>query len=356
MDLDSRARTAAQGLRRAVEVMEMSTDTQQPKKVERFDQYRGRKDRNRKVGALAVAAAVVVVLALVAVTTLQSSSTTPAGPPPISWPISAPGTGGFTVDLATGKATPLPDSIARSDSNYAVSPDHTRVVYNVATSPSLYMANMDGTGVRQITSDRSKAVGAQWSPDGSELVYQQRPLDPNSVALGNLFIYDVRTARSTQITNLDQSTRTGGWWFMAPSFMPTDRAPAILFQMPRGTNPQVWDLWSVPVSGGKPVIVQRNAGWGAMDADGRLAYATPVSAHTFDEGELFVRNVQPATAPEPLVRGPIVKVGWSPDGTRVAYVGKDYIYVLNVEDGSTTKVVKGGSAEWFDDNTLIVAP
>ncbi len=117
----------------------------------------------------------------------------------------------------------------------------------------------------------------------------------------------------------------------------------------------VWDLWSVPVSGGKPVIVQRNAGWGAMDADGRLAYATPVSAHTFDEGELFVRNVQHATAPEPLVRGPIVKVGWSPDGTRVAYVGKDYIYVLNVEDGSTTKVVKGGGAEWFDDNTLIVA-
>ena len=355
MDLDTRARSAAQGIRRAVEVMEMSTDTQQPKKVERLNQYQERKDRNRKVGALAVAAAVVVVLALVAVTTLQSSSTTPAAPPAINWPISAPGTGGFTVDLTTGKATPLPDGIAPSDSNYAVSPDHTKVVYN-PSSPSLYMANMDGTGVRQITSGRSSAVGAQWSPDGSELVYQQRPLDPNSVALGNLFIYDVRTGRSTQITNFNQSTRTGGWWFMAPSFMPTDHAPAILFQMPRGTNPQVWDLWSVPVSGGKPAIVQRNAGWGAMYSDGRLAYATPVSADTFDGGELLVRNVRHATAPQPLVPGPIVKVGWSPDGTRVAYVGKDYIYVLNVADGSTTKIVKGGSAEWFDDNTLIVTP
>ncbi len=51
MDLDTRARSAAQGIRRAVEVMEMSTDTPQGKKVERFDQYQGRKDRNRKVGA-----------------------------------------------------------------------------------------------------------------------------------------------------------------------------------------------------------------------------------------------------------------------------------------------------------------
>jgi WD40 repeat protein len=356
MDLDTRARSAAQGIRRAVEVMEMTTKTEQPRKVERFDQYEDRKDRNRKVGALAVAAAMAVIVAIVAVSSARTDQTQPAENPAISWPISAPGTGGFTVDLTTGKATPLPDSIAQADSNYAVSPDHTKVVYECCASPSLYMANMDGTGIRQITSDRSRATGAQWSPDGSTLVYQQRSLDPNSTALGNLFIYDVRTARSTRITNLDQLTRTGGWWFMFPTFMPTDRGPAILFQMPRGTNPQVWDLWSVPVSGGKPVIVQKNAGWGAIDSNGRLAYATPVSAHTFDGGELMVRNVQHATAPEALVPGPIVRTRWSPDGTRVAYVGKDYVYVLNVADGSTTKIVNGGSAEWFDDNTLVVGP
>ncbi len=152
---------------------------------------------------------------------------------------------------------------------------------------------------------------------------------------------------------------------MFPSFMPTDGAAAILFQMPRGTNPQVWDLWSVPVSGGKPVIVQKDAGWGAMNSNGRLAYATPVSASTFGGGGLVVRTLQtppsgvagirgPLTVPG--VRGPIVKVRWSPDGTRVAYLGKDYVYVLNVADFSTTKVVKGGSVDWVDDNTLIIGP
>ena len=59
MTLDTRARRAAQGIRRAVEVMEMSTSTKEPRKVERFDRFRDRKQRNRRVGALLVAAMLV---------------------------------------------------------------------------------------------------------------------------------------------------------------------------------------------------------------------------------------------------------------------------------------------------------
>ena len=41
MTLDTRARKAAQGIRNAVEVMEMSTSTKEPRKVERFDRFPG---------------------------------------------------------------------------------------------------------------------------------------------------------------------------------------------------------------------------------------------------------------------------------------------------------------------------
>ena len=356
MDLDTRARSAAQGIRRAVEVMEMSTDTQQPRKVERFDQYRDRKNRNRKVGALAVAAAIVVVLAVVAGTTFRSSSDVPGGREAIGWPISGRGTGGFTVDLTTGAATPLPANIRDAGNAYAVSPDHTLFAFNASQGVGLYIANIDGTGERQITFGND--MGPQWSPDGSMLVYQRRSSDSASNALGNLFVYDVRTGRSTQITHIDQSTRTGGWWFMDPSFMGGVQGPDVLFQMPRGTNPQVWDLWAVPVSGGKPQLVKQNAGWGAVQGgDGRFAYASPVSAMTFDGGVLYLEphpGNPPSGLGERLAPGPAVKVRWSPDGTRIAYTSGDYVHVLNVLDGSDTKVVKGDNAEWFDDNTLVV--
>ena len=357
MDFETRARSAAQDINRAVEVMEMSTKTDQPRKVERFDQYKDRKNRNRKVGALTVAAAVAVIVAVVAVSSTRTNDTQVGVNPAISWPISPPGTGAFTVDLTTGTATPLPASLRDAGNEYAVSPDHKLVAYDAHHGDGLFIANIDGTGERQISF--GSAMGPQWSPDGSMLVYQQRPSNPASTALGNLFIYDVRTGRKTQITHLDQSTRTGGWWFMFPSFMPTDRGPAVLFQKPRGTNPQVWDLWSVPVSGGKPVIVQKEAGWGAMNSSGKIAYAKPGDISGVG---LVVRSLQP-TGPSvaPIVETVWVPgvfdptwVRWSPDGTRVAYSGKDGIHVLNVTDFSVTKVVKGDNAEWFDDNTLVV--
>jgi len=60
MTLDTRARRAAQGIHRAVEVMEMSLDTQTPRKVDRFDEYKNRKARNRRLAAAGVGIAVVL--------------------------------------------------------------------------------------------------------------------------------------------------------------------------------------------------------------------------------------------------------------------------------------------------------
>jgi hypothetical protein len=65
MTLDTRARRAAQGIHRAVEVMEMSTFTKGPRKVERFDRFRDRKQRNRRIGAIVVGTAIVITTVVV---------------------------------------------------------------------------------------------------------------------------------------------------------------------------------------------------------------------------------------------------------------------------------------------------
>jgi hypothetical protein len=73
MTFDSRAGRAAQGIRRAVEVMEMSS-TKTPQRVSRFDQYRENKSRNQRIVALAVGIIVPVVLVVGAVRWLGSDS------------------------------------------------------------------------------------------------------------------------------------------------------------------------------------------------------------------------------------------------------------------------------------------
>ena len=82
MTLDTRARRAAQGIRRAVEVMEMSTSTKEPRKVERFDRFRDRKQRNRRIGAFLVVAMLTIATIVVATNALQRRDTeVPVTPP-----------------------------------------------------------------------------------------------------------------------------------------------------------------------------------------------------------------------------------------------------------------------------------
>jgi hypothetical protein len=91
MTFDARSRQAAQGIRRAVEVMEMS-DTKTPQRLTRFDRYRDGKSRNKRIAALALGIAVPVLLLITAALVLGTRQdrnepiTTPSTPPSTSVP------------------------------------------------------------------------------------------------------------------------------------------------------------------------------------------------------------------------------------------------------------------------------
>ena len=312
--------------------------------------------RNRRIGAFATVLVLVAATVAAYAFTRGDSQGIPANSVPAPIP---PGVVGAMVDLDTGQVTPLPASIATAGTYYAVSPDHTMVAYSDCCSPPdpLYVANIDGTGIRQVSAKGQDAFGAQWSPDGSMLVYQQRYASTQE--FGNLFVQNLATGQRTQITHLDQ-TREWAWWFTFPSFAP-DR-PDVFFQLPRGNpNNPVWDLWSVPVTGGSQTLVRRNAGWGGLGPGplGRnLAYLSPVSNRDFTGGRLWIGSFDlRGVAPRPQVpQGHLKWLRWSPDGTQLSYSNRGWVYVLSVANGSARKVAKGVTAEWFDDHTLIVGP
>ena len=85
MRFDERARRARQGIHRAVEVMEMSS-TKSPHKMTRFDQYRARTSRNKRIAAIAVGVGVPLLLLIGAVRLLGSDADrkVPLAPPSTS--------------------------------------------------------------------------------------------------------------------------------------------------------------------------------------------------------------------------------------------------------------------------------
>ena len=310
--------------------------------------------RNRQVGAFATVAVFIAIA--VAVFALTRSDT--QGRPAHSGQSSVPAvTGGMAtgsmVDVVTGKITSLPGSIARDGTFYATSPDHQTVAFNACCTQvgPIMTANVDGTQIHALTPTKSDGYGAQWSPDGSQIVYQQR--QAATLLLGDLFVQDVRTGQRTRVTNFDQ-TRQVDWWFTFPSFSADGQS--ILFQLPSGNGDRTtWDLWSVPVGGGQQTLVRHDAAWGGYSPDGKqLAYLAPMDPNDFTGGALWVAPADGGKARALVHSTGLSWLRWSPDGTRISYSDSGSIYVLNVATGATTQVAEGGNAEWFDDHTLIV--
>ncbi len=331
---------------------------QDPGARDRLSKKRQRNDRNRRAAAYMVVAAVVAVAVAVALNQ-RGTHSQPGDQPSSLFPISEV-LHGTTVDLDTGQVSPLPAGIvARQLQNAAASPDGSRVLFSNSGTNSLFVANIDGTDLHKITRSGVDGYGGQWSPDGTKIVYQAR--DAVTQSLGNLVVLDLATGTETQITHFDQSPQFQ-WWFMFPSFV--EGGSEVLYQLPRGADQpidQVWDLWSVPVDGGAPRIVKRNAGWGGMagassSMAGHLVYLSPVSAADFSGSRLMLADLGASElSPETLVSGgSIVWPRWSPSGDRIAYGSDGLVYVLELASGAITEIGVGGKAEWIDDHTLSI--
>jgi hypothetical protein len=200
-----------------------------------------RSARNRKIGAFAMVAALLAVAAIVAINLPGEEPATDVGNDP---GVEAP-SGPYHLNLTTGATTPLPDSLPEA-SLYAVSPDGSKIAGAPCCSPPnpVWVANIDGTDVRQLTPEGTDGFAPRWSPDGSMLVYQER--DASGGQIGNLVVVDVATGEGTTITHLP--SRSYGGWSLLPSF--TTDGGSVLFRMPRGpsgdVDPVGWDLMSVP--------------------------------------------------------------------------------------------------------------
>ena len=312
--------------------------------------------RNRKIGAIALSAGLALVAAWFV---LLGSDATDRGKETnkvIGQPATLPSEPGvYLFDLETQQAT----RVAGIDPGWphiAVSPDGTMVAYQ-GTDPEgkhvIYVANVDGTDIRALEKTAAlDTVGPQFSPDGSQIVYQAKDLGN---LVGDLFLVDVATGETTRLTHLEQVSSS--FWDMAPTFSPDGQM--VLFTRPTSNYVnQSWNLWSVPATGGRPRLVLRDAALGRLSPDGgTIAYFKPSPEDPLD-GDIWLADAD-GTDARRLARGDLLAPRWSPDGTKIAYVdrGRGGTYVVDVTTGVTSRVLDGAYwPEWIDEQTWIVAP
>jgi TolB protein len=270
----------------------------------------------------------------------------------------------FLLDLATGEMTQLAESLADATDAYVPSPDGTRLVYKqrLAGSYPEVIANIDGSGVRTVESPKGlDTFATRWSPDGTKLVYQER--EDGTERFGNLVVEDLASGRRTQVTHLKPGSGAS-WWFLWPHFSADGRS--VIFHFPRSSDSaSKFDVWSVPVTGGKPTLVLRDASWPVPFPDGNSIAYVPGARGLYEDHSLAIADSD-GSRPRILVETdePLLWPSISPDGSKVAYTASTYavagddntIHVVNVATGEDTAVAKGSAAEWLDDDTLIINP
>jgi Tol biopolymer transport system component len=352
------------------EVYEMVTRQKPPDPgaLERQQKRQVRAARNRTVGAfVAVVAIGVAAIALILGIRGGQNATIPADE---SGTV-APGrfSGPFFLDLRTGERTPLPDALVPEgvgdgvEVSYSVSPDGTRIAYNTchiargcSRADEMAVVDIDGSDARSLrVPEGLNGYAPHWSPDGTKIVYQLRNGASDGLDLGNLFVQDLSSGQTTQLTDLDLPT--AGWWLMSPRFSADGRN--VIFHLARDSSSTTkFDVWSVPVTGGEPTLVLRNALFPMVLPDGEgIAFVTP-SGVDLSGGRISIADAEGSRRTLVEANVAIEFPTMSPDGSRIAYQDGGSIYVVDVAAGESSRVADGNyfRASWLDDDTLIAAP
>jgi Tol biopolymer transport system component len=341
-------------LREVFEMVRNQTEPDVHAWWEEQEQRQGRTSRSRKAGAIALSAALFIATAWFVVRGSEVTDQSKEIEEPASRGVALPSKQGlYFLDLATKQVTSGP-RFARISARYlAVSPEGSRVAYvgiDDEVRDVIFVADIDGTNPRPLagTATTGTLMAPQWSPDGAKITYQAKG---TGLFVGDLFIVDVATGTTRRLTHLDPVSSP--LWWMGPMFS-TD-GETVLFTFPRGElGQQSWDLWSVPVSGGKPTPVLRDAAEGSLSPDARtIAYIQGSGLF----GDLWLADADGADA-RPLVtgEGELAPPRWSPDGSKIAYAdeGPGGTYIVDVGTGETTRVLDATyRPEWLDDHTLI---
>jgi dipeptidyl aminopeptidase/acylaminoacyl peptidase len=365
---------------------------------DRLIRRRDRKRRNQRItaGVVGIAVFVAAVWIVTSVGSLDRSET-PAVPGPAETGPAEPNcvvsrcteTGpavtapepGYLIDLNTGEMTQLPKSIVgggyavSSDGTmlpaysgaFAVSPDGTMVAYasqDDAGNWEVFIASLDGTDVQQVTHDQRGAVDPDWSPDGAAIAYTSGGYTSEDGNVSNIFVLDLATGETSQVTNEKPTTETccGPVGAAYPQFSPD--GASIVYWVNRGVDERLecfpcYGVRIVPVTGGKSVLLVDDAILGTLSPDGSTLAVT--CGDRIDRG-LCIANAD-GTNPRVLVSGSAFGPTWSPDGTRIAYINLENesngrvfgrVFVVDVATGETTFVAEGTWPEWLDDHTLII--
>jgi len=177
-----------------------------------------------------------------------------------------------------------------------------------SSRPNLYLQNVKGKAVTQLTDDPASDIQPRFSPDGKRIAFAS-----DRAGQWDIYILDLEKRTTTKVTQ-NEAHEIGPSWSPDGKWLAYSR---------RSPNSPTWELWVVSLEDG----TERYIGPGLMprwSPDGtRLAFqrARQRDGMLFSIWTVQVKDGEPswpteiAAEPDAALIGP----AWSPEGTMLAY-------------------------------------
>jgi TolB protein len=301
-------------------------------------QRRKRAVRNRRAGAVSIAACIVVAVIVGVVMTRddRNDATPSVGAEPTGAEVTI-------VNVASGKATAF--GVPAGASEFDVTLDGSRVAYSNLDADGtrqVFVMDVDGANVRQLTHGADDASNPEWSTDASMIAHEGKP-----GAISEIFVVRVADGESTRVTQEPNDA-----W--DPTWAPDDRS--ILFSTPDASG-HVLLAKSIDLASGQTRTIVTDASLPALSPDGtRIAFDSyamePLIRLSLANADGSHRRVIARSSEDGFVK-------WSPNSAQIAFIGRTDddglgTYVFDLRSGETAFVTAGSIEGWFDDSSILV--
>jgi Tol biopolymer transport system component len=220
----------------------------------------------------------------------------------------------------------------------------------------MWVVDVEGTDRSPLGPEDARPTDPAWSPDGRSIVYVDR---------GTLRVVDLRSGRDRRLVGVSSD----GIWL--PSFHPDGTTILYTRVTPGGRH---LELWTVPVRGGSPRRLKRDAAFGTWSPDGStIAFrgfgraVEPYLIWPYRTNGLFLmdrsgRQTRTVMRASGSMMAPIdwsqTRAAWAPDGSRLVfalYPGPDAsVRVVELRSGHVTHIGCGTEPSWWDARTLLI--